>query len=87
MQADAMKKIERMQTGLRLEKRMVKVLKGTAEYLDMSMSELVECMALHAFDGKVVFAEETRAKVRALRDVYGMSLTSEDAHGLEEEFK
>lgn len=82
-----MKKIERMQTGLRLEKRMVKVLKGTAEYLDMSMGELVECMALHAFDGKLVFGEETRAKITALRDVYGLELSSEDVHGLEEEFR
>lgn len=82
-----MKKIERMQTGLRLEKRMVKVLKGTAEYLDMSMSELVECMALHAFDGKLVFGEETRAKIVALREVYDMTLTSEDAHSFEEEFQ
>ncbi|OWU86306.1 hypothetical protein ATO6_05615 [Oceanicola sp. 22II-s10i] len=82
-----MAKIERMQTGLRLEKRMVKVLKGTAEYLDMSMSELVECMVLHAFDGKQVFREETRAKIAQLSEVYGFSLTSEDAHGLEEEFR
>ncbi len=82
-----MKKIERMQTGLRLEKRMVKVLKGTAEYLDISMSELVECMALHAFDGKLVFGEETRGKIEALREVYGLQLTSADAHGLEEEFQ
>jgi len=82
-----MKKIERMQTGLRLEKRMVKVLKGTAEALDLSMSELVECMCLHAFDGKPVFGDETRAKIAALREVYGLELTSEDAHGLEEEFR
>ncbi|GAB5448967.1 hypothetical protein [Gymnodinialimonas sp.] len=82
-----MKKIERMQTGLRLEKNMVKVLKGTAEYLDISMSELVEAIALHAFDDKPVFNETTRAKIAALRDVYGFTLTSDDAHGLEEEFK
>lgn len=79
-----MAKIERMQTGLRLEKSMVKVLKGTAEYLDISMAELVECMVLHAFDGKVVFSEETRAKILALRAVYDLTLTSDDAHKLEE---
>ncbi len=82
-----MKKIERMQTGLRLERNLVKVLKGTAEYLDMSMSELVECMALHAFDGKLVFSDETRAKILALRDVYGLTLDSDEAHKFEVDFK
>lgn len=80
-----MKKIERMQTGLRLEKRLVKVLKGTAEYLDISMSDLVEAMALHAFDGKTVFGDETRAKIATLREVYGLTLTSEDSHHLKED--
>ncbi|ABD52930.1 hypothetical protein [Jannaschia sp. CCS1] len=82
-----MKKIERMQTGLRLEKGMVKVLKGTAEYLDISMSELVEGIVLHAFDAEPVFNDTTRAKIAALCDVYGFDLTSKDAHGLEEEFQ
>ncbi len=73
-----------MQTGLRLEKRLVKVLKGLAEYLDMPMSELVEGMALHAFEGKAPFSEETRAKIAVLKEVYGLELTAEDSHGLEE---
>ncbi|WP_172297740.1 hypothetical protein [Pseudoruegeria sp. HB172150] len=79
-----MKRVERMQTGLRLEKRLVKVLKGLAEYLDMPMSELVEGMALHAFEGKAPFSEETRAKIAVLKEVYGLELTAEDSHGLEE---
>lgn len=79
-----MKKIEWMQTRLRLEKRMVKVLKGTAEYLDMTMSALVECRVLHAFDGKPVFGEHTGAKISTLREVYGLELTSDDGHALEE---
>ncbi len=51
------------------------------------MSELVECMALHAFDGKLVFSDETRAKILALRDVYGLTLDSDDAHKFEEDFR
>lgn len=79
-----MKPIERMQTGLRLEKRLVKVLKGTAEYLDISMSDLVESIALHAFEGKPVFGDLTLAKIQVLRDVYDLDLTTEDCHRTEE---
>ncbi len=43
--------IERVQVGIRLEKRMIKVLKGVAEYLDMSLNELVEDMLLHELEG------------------------------------
>lgn len=79
-----MKKIERIQTGLRLEKRLLKVLKGLAEHLDISTAELVEAMALHAFEGKAPFGPETREKIDLLRQVYGLDLTAADAHGTEE---
>ena len=80
-----MKRIERTQTGLRLEKRMLKVLKGLAEHLDMSLGELVECMVLHAFDGRTVFTERTREKIAKLCEVYEMDLSSADSHALQEE--
>ncbi len=48
--------IERMQTGVRMEKRMVKVLKGLAEYLDISLGDLLEGIVLHAFAGKAPFS-------------------------------
>ena len=80
------KKIERMQTGLRLEKRLVKVLKGLAEYLDIPMSELVEGIALHAIEGKAPpFSDQTLQKVSALKGVYGLDLTAADSHGLTED--
>ena len=82
-----MKKIERTQTGVRLERRMLKVLKGTAEYLDISLAELIECMALHAFDGKKIFKERTLEKIQQLRVVYDLDLTSTDSHQLHEEFQ
>lgn len=44
--------IERVQTGVRLEKRLVKVLNGLAEQLDMPLSSLLEGMVLHCFEGK-----------------------------------
>lgn len=79
-----MKPIERVQTGLRLEKRLLKVLKGLAEHLDISVAELVEAMALHAFEGKAPFSEATRGKIEQLKAVYDLDLTAADSHGFGE---
>ncbi|MEM7060014.1 MAG: hypothetical protein AAF557_20725 [Pseudomonadota bacterium] len=65
---------------------MLKVLKGTAEYLDISLAELIECMALHAFDGKAIFSDRTLEKIAQLRTVYDLDLTAEDSHQLREDF-
>lgn len=73
-----------MQTGLRIERNLLKVLKGLAEYLDISLGDLVEGIALHAFEGKAPFSTDTRHKVEQLRSVYGLTLTAADAHHLEE---
>jgi hypothetical protein len=78
-------KIERVQTGVRMEKRMVKVLKGTAEYLDMSLGDLLEGIVLHAFEGKApIFSPETQAKVAALKKVYNFDLDVSHSHKLSE---
>ncbi|MDO6725616.1 hypothetical protein Q4544_01605 [Cognatishimia sp. 1_MG-2023] len=79
-----MKKIERVQTGLRLEKNMLKVLKGLAEKLEMSVAELMEGVILHAFEGKAPFSAETIGTIAKLKDVYDLDLTAADAHGLSE---
>ena len=80
-----MKKIERVQTGLRIEKRLLKVLKGLAEHLDISVAELIESMALHAFEGKAPFGAETITKIGQLKAVYDLDLTAADSHGLSEQ--
>ena len=64
--------VERMQTGLRIEKRMLKVLKAVAEYADQSLGELVEEIVLHAFEGACAFGPETQARIAKLKEVYGM---------------
>ena len=69
-------KVERVQTGVRLERRLVKVLKGTAEYLDMSLGDLIEGIALHAFEGKPPFSESTRRRLRTSKDWSLTMLTS-----------
>lgn len=77
-------KIERIQTGIRIERRLVKVLKALAELKDISLGDLVEGIALHALEGKAPFSEETLAQIAQLKTIYGLDLRAEDAHRLEE---
>jgi hypothetical protein len=79
------KQIERVQTGLRLEKRLLKVMKALAEHLDITLAELIEAMALHAFDGKVPFSAQTLEKVIKLKAVYDLDLNAEDSHRIGED--
>jgi hypothetical protein len=76
--------VERAQTGLRLERNTLKVLKGLAEYLDLSLGDLVEGIVLHAFEGKSPFGPPTLAAIEQLKAVYGLTLTAADAHQLRE---
>ena len=76
--------IERVQTGVRLEKRTLKVLKALAEYLDLSLGELLEGVVLHAFEGLTPFSQQTLAQVERLRAVYGLQLRAADSHTLSE---
>ncbi len=76
--------VERVQTGVRLEKRLLKVLKALAEYLDLSLGDLLEGIVLHAFEGKPPFGAETRRKVEQLRQIYGLDLTAAASHQLVE---
>lgn len=78
------RKVERVQTGLRLEKRVLKVLKGLAEYHDMTLGDLLEGIVLHAFEGKAPFGEESLGRIKALKEIYHLDLTSRDAHKLTE---
>ncbi|HGH7182013.1 hypothetical protein DXB51_19410 [Bacillus cereus] len=65
-------KVERVQTGIRMEKRMVKVLKAMAEYHDISLGILLERIVLHSFENKPVFSDESLEKVKAIKEVYEM---------------
>jgi predicted DNA-binding ribbon-helix-helix protein len=80
-----MKHIERVQTGLRIERRLLKVLKGLAEHLEISVAELVEAIALHSFEGKAPFSAATMEKIRQLKAVYDLDLGAEDSHRLTED--
>jgi hypothetical protein len=76
--------VERVQTGARMEKRLVKVLKALAELKDLSLGDLLEGICLHAFDGKAPFSEETRRKIAELKRVYGLDLDASASHQLVE---
>ena len=76
--------VERVQTGVRLEKRTLKVLRALADYLDLSLGDLIEGIVLHAFDGKAAFSQQTLAQVARLKGVYGLTLTARDSHQLHE---
>ena len=78
------KTVERVQTGVRLEKRLLKVLKGLAEHLDMSLGDLLEGMSLHCFEGRSPFSKATLAKIEQLKDVYDLDVKASDSHNLKE---
>ncbi len=79
-----MVEVERVQTGVRMEKRMVKVLKALAELKDLSLGDLLEGIVLHTFEGKTPFAPETLKQIAELRKIYGMTLKAKDSHQLRE---
>ena len=76
--------IERVQTGVRMEKRLLKVLKALAEYHDMSLGDLLEGIVLHAFDGKTAFGSESLKRIQDLKKFYALDLDSSASHRLTE---
>ena len=77
--------IKRTQTGVRIESSLLKVLKGLAEYTELSLGDLLEGIVLHSFEGKAPFSRETQQVIDQLKKVYGCELTAADSHKLEEE--
>jgi len=76
--------VERIQTGVRMERRVVKVLKALAEYKNMTLGDLLEGIVLHAFDGKAPFTAETLRKIAELKGIYELDLDAGASHRLKE---
>jgi hypothetical protein len=76
--------VERVQTGVRIEKRLLKVLKALAEYCDLTLGDLLEGIVLHALEGKCAFGSETLAQVAAMKKIYGLDLDAMASHRLRE---
>ena len=77
--------VTRTQTGVRIEASLLKVLKGLAEYTDLTLGDLLEGIVLHSFEGKAPFSTETLAVIAQLKSVYGCTLSAADSHMLTEE--
>src|SRR6202451_4264307 len=76
--------VERVQPGVRMEKRLLKVLKAFAEYHDMTLGDLLEGIVLHAFDGKVPFNAVSLERIQELKRFYDFDLDSSASHRLRE---
>jgi hypothetical protein len=76
--------VERVQTGVRMEKRILKVLKGLAEYHDLSLGDLLEGIVLHVFEGKLPFSDASLKKIAELKKVYHLDLDARASHQLVE---
>jgi hypothetical protein len=85
--ATAYLEVERVQTGVRMEKGLLKVLKAVAELKDMTLGDLLEGMILHAFEGKTPFSQETLKEIEQFKKIYGMTLRATDSHHLKERKK
>ncbi len=73
--------IERIQTGVRMEKRLVKAL---AEYHDITLGDLLEGIVLHAFAGRSPFGNESRERIEQIKKIYGLDLDESASHHLRE---
>ena len=85
MKPDASILVERVQTGVRLEKRLLKVLKAFAEYHDLTLGDLLEGIVLHAFEGKTPFTQASLNRIKDLKKFYGLELDSRASHRLKED--
>ncbi len=63
---------ERVQTGVRLERRLVKVLKALAELYDLSLGEFLEDLVRDAFAGRQPFSDVALAQAAELMRIYGL---------------
>jgi hypothetical protein len=78
--------VDRVQLGVRMEKSLVKVLKGLAEFNDETLGELLERIVLHSFEPVVGDEGESCASphgtrqlaaIAELKKVYGVT---DDVH-------
>jgi predicted DNA-binding ribbon-helix-helix protein len=76
--------VQRVQTGVRMEKRIVKVLKAIAEYHDISLGDLLEGIVLHSFEGKSAFSNESQERIAQFKRLYGLNLNANASHRLTE---
>jgi hypothetical protein len=62
---------DKVQLGVRMNRRLVKVLKATAEYLDLPLVGLLENMAVANLQGECAFSPEVQKQARRFSKIYG----------------
>jgi hypothetical protein len=72
--------VERVQTGVRIERRLLSVLKALADLHAITLGDLIEGIVLHAFEGKTPFSKQGLEKIATLKDVFGLELGAADSH-------
>lgn len=72
--------VQRVQTGVRIEKRILKVLKSLAEYFDISLGDLLEGIVLHAFEGKCAFGEKSLKHIAEFKKIFGIDFDASASH-------
>jgi len=77
-------KVERVQTGVRIEKRVLKVLKAVAEYNDITLGDLLEGVVLHAFQGECAFGPDSLVRIAEFKAIYGLDLDASASHRMTE---
>lgn len=77
-------KVERVQTGMRVVKSLMKVMKGLAEYNDLSLGGLMEGIILHTLEGKKAFGYENLKVSAQLKELYGCDLKAGHYHNMTE---
>ncbi len=80
--SDPARVVERVQTGVRIEKRILKVMKAVAEYHDLTLGDLIEGIVLHAFEGKCPFGAENLKLIAELKSIYHLDLDASASHKL-----
>jgi hypothetical protein len=77
--------VERVQSGVRMEKRLLKILKALADLKDMSLGDLLEGIVLHAFEGKAPFGPATLKQIATLKKLHAFELDASASHRLIEQ--
>jgi hypothetical protein len=71
--------VERTQTGVRIEKRLLKVCKAMAELYDLSLAEFLEDLVRDAFAGRQPLSGAALAQVGELARIYGLDSPAADS--------
>src|SRR5439155_19337950 len=83
--------VERVQLGVRMEKSMVKVLKGLAEFNGVSLGQLLENIVLHSFapvpgqEGEMSYSPHGKRALAAVNDLKRVYEMNYDVHDLRSE--